>query len=1057
MSAATKIPSHDGGDSAMSSDSTPAPKRQAISITKAPAAPRPPEPKSESIEEWTDRMLSSIFHITLKPDRKRDSDGSPLLYLSDMGADLQGDDDLQSPLLALDHLDTAIIEAAQQLKDAKPLVWLVGCWSRSSRALSLSKAAPEDPKTNVLTEAKRFCMSYANFAITQPELLDPEWSGSSPLAEYLVGNNRSIEFLDDVVAAWTTEEYARLKGVEPSEVYKRPDKIELQRIFRDLEDSPMKAAVIAAAEQLSKQASSMNMNTSYKVHVEAFRTLLSYNIFIWAIVDSPAFSAAELPAESIEADTILGPFFALSPLKPDVATNYFTGARNEGQGQLQQRQNSLRMTLRAYQEELFYITDRFIKAGDTPREKVLDWFAEIINKNHKRRATVIDPKTVSTDGFMVNVTVMLDRLCEPFMDSTFAKLDRIDAEYFRRSPRINIDDETKINADQKTSDEFYKTPAEGKNNFITEVFFLTVAAHHYGTEAAGSRVGQLQREVKHFEKQLAKFEAERPKFIANPTQLAAFDSHVQRYRASLEKTHAMIFSIQAVLLDELSQGRSMLFMRYVIAWLLRVVRPESNYPKKDIELPLPEEPSIVFRCLPEYILQDIVDNFKFTTRNMPTAILTSQCEELVTICVTFLRSSEYVKNPYLKSGLVSILFHGVWPVPGRQRGILGDLLNSTPFCLQHLLHSLMKFYSDCESTGGHNQFYDKFNIRYEIFQVIRAVWGTPVYRENLNTESRVNVDFFVRFVNLLLNDVTYVLDESFGAFKKIHDLQDVLEDPKNGLDETQKQEKQEQLEDQQHRAKANMQLTNETVSMLKLFTEVLAQAFTMPEVVTRLADMLDYNLESLVGPKQGNLKVREPTQYEFNPRNLLSDIMDVYLNLKDQDSFVLAVARDGRSYKAYNFDHAATIMRKTGFKSPEQLKAWRKLSNKVAATKEAEEQAEEDLGEVPDEFLDPLMYTLMDDPVILPQSRVTLDRSTIRSHLLSDPNDPFNRQPLKIQDVIPDVELKQKIDAFKAEAKQRRFNAIQASQATEEEKNDVPAADEDSNEASIVDKMDLSS
>ncbi len=47
------------------------------------------------------------------------------------------------------------------------------------------------------------------------------------------------------------------------------------------------------------------------------------------------------------------------------------------------------------------------------------------------------------------------------------------------------------------------------------------------------------------------------------------------------------------------------------------------------------------------------------------------------------------------------------------------------------------------------------------------------------------------------------------------------------------------------------------------------------------------------------------------------------------------------------------------------------------------------------------MYDLMKDPVILPTSKISIDRSTIRSHLLSDPNDPFNRSPLKIEDVIP--------------------------------------------------------
>jgi hypothetical protein len=45
----------------------------------------------------------------------------------------------------------------------------------------------------------------------------------------------------------------------------------------------------------------------------------------------------------------------------------------------------------------------------------------------------------------------------------------------------------------------------------------------------------------------------------------------------------------------------------------------------------------------------------------------------------------------------------------------------------------------------------------------------------------------------------------------------------------------------------------------------------------------------------------------------------------------------------------------------------------------------------PDEFVDSLMSTLMEDPVILPKSRAVVDRSTITRILLSDALDPFNR------------------------------------------------------------------
>lgn len=48
------------------------------------------------------------------------------------------------------------------------------------------------------------------------------------------------------------------------------------------------------------------------------------------------------------------------------------------------------------------------------------------------------------------------------------------------------------------------------------------------------------------------------------------------------------------------------------------------------------------------------------------------------------------------------------------------------------------------------------------------------------------------------------------------------------------------------------------------------------------------------------------------------------------------------------------------------------------AERAAEQTAEEEaLAEAPEEFYDPILSTLMVDPVILPSSRTTCDRSTI--------------------------------------------------------------------------------
>ena len=386
---------------------------------------------------------------------------------------------------------------------------------------------------------------------------------------------------------------------------------------------------------------------------------------------------------------------------------------------------------------------------------------------------------------------------------------------------------------------------------------------------------------------------------------------------------------------------------------------------------------------------------------MPQIITATQGDELVMLCITFLESTDYIKNPYLKAGLVSILFRGTWPRPGGARGALVDLLNSMPFANDYILHSLMKFYIEAEHTGTHTQFFDKFNIRYEIFQIIECIWPNTLYQTKLLNQANQNHDFFVRFVNLLLNDVTFVLDESFGAFITIHNTQTELKRNKDTMDAPTRQQKEEHLASAQRIAKSYMQLTNETVSMLKLFTVALAESFTMPEIVQRLADMLDYNLDAMVGPKSSNLRVDNLQAYGFNPRALLSEIVDVYINLMGKESFIFAVARDGRSYKPANFEKAADILRKWSLKSPDEMRKWEQLQRRVKGAKQQDEQEEEDLGEVPDDFLDPLIYTLMEDPVILPASKMSIDRSTIRSHLLSDPHDPFNRMPLKMEDVTP--------------------------------------------------------
>lgn len=279
-----------------------------------------------------------------------------------------------------------------------------------------------------------------------------------------------------------------------------------------------------------------------------------------------------------------------------------------------------------------------------------------------------------------------------------------------------------------------------------------------------------------------------------------------------------------------------------------------------------------------------------------------------------------------------------------------------------------------------------------------------------------------------MNDATYVLDEGLSKFPKIHDLQARLREPSLSQEDREKAE--EGLRTAEGQATSYMQLANETVSMMKLFTTTLSESFTMPEIVQRLAGMLDYNLEILTGPKSKTLKVDNPEKYFFNPKTLLPELVDIYLNLGSSQSFIEAVAADGRSYKPATMATTAHILRSKSLKDEKDIIAWETLSAKIETAKEALDRADLDYDDAPPEFEDPIMGILMTDPVMLPSKHV-VDRSTITQHLLSDPKDPYTRQPMTIDDVVPDVELRERIEAWKAEKRKSRALGGDAMDTTE--------------------------
>ncbi|KAF8158117.1 ubiquitin elongating factor core-domain-containing protein [Crassisporium funariophilum] len=1004
---------------------------------------------------WENDTLGSVLKVTLDANVAEKS-GYEIVWLKHLAVELS-EEGVSSSKLSLDILDRLLISRLEldpqvmtdELDYLPVLVslppqqtifeYLVGCWKRlnAARSVVIKKGyTPVDTQNALdrLEKIRELVISYTGLTLQEPEMF-PQPSGRAIGPPELVTPLLSLSALS---APLLSNSSTSVNSLSPSDIEQFLQDL-ARRFEPDNELGDILGPVVRELlfhESLFKPEGLGGGDASWRGVVSGLEVLVSIKSIATMITRMEEWNPELATAATFERLSLLGPLCRLGVFSvewPGIAQTYFSDPERRTRDDIESSFASLRGTLKSLQSSLFQIFNTLVRAGPESREAVLDYFARVVSLNVKRSGMQVDPTTVASDSFVLNMQSVLLRFAEPFMDANYTKMDRIDPLYYVHSSRIDLKEETRIKATSEEAQEWedkHKTPDAPPPNFISNIFYLAIAMSHYGYLSTITNYNNLAKHVDELQRHLDMLNGD-GSWMGSPLQ-ARTEAAIQHVKNEQGKIKRQQLAYEAGLLDPEMVFRSIGFTNFLSTWLIRQVDPKKAHPSPAIQLPLPEEVPMSFRVLPEYIVEDIVDYLHFAVQTSPDKFELSGKEELMTFVLTFLISTWYIKNPFLKSKINDVLFMSIWGYGRERNGILGNFLNSHPMALKHLMPALMHFYIEVEQTGASSQFYDKFNARRNISYILKVVWNNPTHRQALNIEAK-NVDKFVRFVNLMINDVTYLMDESLSELTQIHNIQTEMDDKAtwNSKPQEYRRERESTLRSLERHASGYTTLGRSTVELLKIFTAETKAPFMMPEIVDRLAAMLDYNLQALVGPRCQDLKVREPEKLKFNPRALLSDIIQVFLNLSDQPEFVQAVAGDGRSYSKELFDRAADIAIRRSIKSETEIAQLRLFVDKVEEAKVALD-AEEDLGEVPEEFLDPLMATVMRNPVLLPSSKAILDLATIKSHLLSDSKDPFNRAPLKIEDVVPVLELKTRIEEFLTDRRSKKALADMPQQPSDE-------------------------
>ncbi|EFA08149.1 ubiquitin conjugation factor E4 B [Tribolium castaneum] len=716
------------------------------------------------------------------------------------------------------------------------------------------------------------------------------------------------------------------------------------------------------------------------------------------------------PAQGREVvrTSFLGPFLSVSVFaedEPKVAEKFFSGNSSSDKSLNHTLQLELENT-RNLQHRIFH----YLLANPESRDGCLNYLAKVLKYNEKRAQLQMEERSLAGDGFMLNLLSVLQML------SMKIKLDKMDFLYpFHSESLICIKNDTRLKYTSQDVatwlESLEKTHQFQTPNFSTICWFLTLHCHHLALLPALQKYQRRIRAIRDLQKLLDETVAAEAQWRNTPFANRN-KQFIKRWKQQLKKLNKSKACADAGLLDKNLMRRALIFYTSVAQYLLSLMTnmaPGSPVPS----LPLPPNVPEAFSALPEWYVEDIAEFLLFALPYFPTVITENMEDSLITWLLVTICSSNMVKNPYLVAKLVEVVFI-IIPTFQPRCEMLYDRFMSHEISRSVLPSALMKFYTDVETTGSSSEFYDKFSIRYHISLIIKGMWNSAIHRQTLVNESKSGKQF-VKFVNMLMNDTTFLLDESLESLKRIHEVQELISDEEkwSKMNSEQQQSRMRQLTADERQCRSYLTLARETVDMFHYLTVDIKEPFLRPELVDRLASMLNFNLQQLCGPKCKNLKVRNPDKYGWEPRRLLSQLVDIYLHL-DCEEFAAALAGDERSFRKDLFDDAAARLERLSIKTPVEIERFKALADKAYHVYQNNQKSDDWMSDAPDEFKDPLMDTLMTDPVLLPSGQV-MDRSVIMRHLLNSSTDPFNRQPLTEDMLQPVNELKERIRIWKSE------------------------------------------
>ena len=776
---------------------------------------------------------------------------------------------------------------------------------------------------------------------------------------------------------------------------------------------------------------------------------------IFMLVNSPWKTGAATPLLADVLKTVMGRLLSISCLtridRPGL--EFFSDAGRNADGH-QMMENNIGAAIRRLVAEIKNIWHKILAMKEVKND-LMDWIGVVLFclKDQSKlwtNAMAMEAGNMIqvTDGFANNLSNVLLLFCKPFASPRDPKLLKIDPRYSQADSlplgQDSVPDSNQIHMRLLKEETFLSTADQSepqidmtsfKVNFMTEMFFMTHKSLEVGYKSCQERFLRLATDLNTVQRLYQDARAQ-------SSGAGSSDPAVEGWKMQLEKGLTQFLSMKAVLGQQEFVENMIRLHVATASWLTNIAAHSdfagttTEFKQVDEKILLSKTRNPLLTLIPEFVMENISDTIIFIRKfRMEHNVSHLDLEPLMTVILMFMGSSERVKNPHLRAKFAEVL-ESLMPnqevvTPGNMSVMSAFDFGSKLFIdhphVSQLVPTLLNVFVSIELTGQAVAFEQKFQYRRPMYVVLKYLWRDVKHphRERmieLASDAEANMDaadapLFLRFVNLLMNDAHYLLDESLGYMKQLKEMQQAREAGEwSRMTEQQRAQQQANYQHYGRLARFHNVMGHDTIETLAWLTEEVNSIFCSTTLVDRVAAMLNYFLKFLVGSDKRNFKVKDMQEFEFKPADIVSGICLIYAHLSSEENhlasvFKKAVAKDERSYSAGLLELASDVLVRTG-KSANGIPVVIKDLSAECDLMAQESRAGDIPGEdIPEEFQCAIMSDLMTDPVRLPSGNV-VDRKTIARHLLSDQMDPFNRRPMTMDMVEPMPELKQKIEDF---------------------------------------------